>query len=221
MRVATAPRRVGGAPGRRSRAEARSQDEGAQEDGRELHGPYLRSFRAQPKRRVSARVIALLLLAASLLFLKVWERTVSNSLSMERDRLAREVRTLENRIRITRDLEEQAAFRSGIDLTSLSQLGFQNPDPARVVDVDLACQQDAPLLNEKMGTNVVWQNRYRYGDPEAAFAAADRIAEHSYRVRLASQSGESMELVVISVGWRCVTLGRLRIVLRRNRQVLS
>jgi len=138
MRVATAPRRVGGAPGRRSRAEARSQDEGAQEDGRELHGPYLRSFRAQPKRRVSARVIALLLLAASLLFLKVWERTVSNSLSMERDRLAREVRTLENRIRITRDLEEQAAFRSGIDLTSLSQLGFQNPDPARVVDVDLA-----------------------------------------------------------------------------------
>ncbi|HZE19335.1 MAG TPA: hypothetical protein VE402_04365 [Candidatus Angelobacter sp.] len=101
-----------------------------------LRGPYLR-FRTQPKRRVNLRVIALLLLAASLLFTKVWERTVANSLSMERDRLAREVRSLENRIRITRDLEEQAAFRSGVDLESLEKLGFQNPDPSRVVDVDL------------------------------------------------------------------------------------
>jgi len=83
-------------------------------------------------------VIGLLLVAALLLFTKVWERTASNSLSMERDRLAREVRSLENRIRLTRDLEEQAAFRSGIDLTALGTLGFQNPDPARVVDVDLA-----------------------------------------------------------------------------------
>ena len=102
-----------------------------------LHGPYLR-FRTQPRRRVSGRAIAILLLAASLLFMKVWERTVANSLSMERDHLARDVRLLENRMRITRDLEEQAGFRSGIDLESLERLGFQNPDPARVVDVDLA-----------------------------------------------------------------------------------
>ncbi len=100
-------------------------------------GPYLR-FRTQPRRRVSGRAIALLLIAASLLFTKVWERTVANSLSMERDRLAREVRSLENRIRITRDLEEQAAFRNGVDLAGLGRLGFQNPDPAHVVDVDLA-----------------------------------------------------------------------------------
>ena len=138
MKVAAAPRRGAGlAPGRRPRVDARIADEGGADGERELHGPYLRSFRAQPKRRVNPRVIALLLVAASLLFVKVWERTVSNSLSMERDRLAREVRTLENQVRITRDLDEQAAFRSGFDLTSLSQLGFQNPDPARVVDVDL------------------------------------------------------------------------------------
>ena len=138
MSAATAPRRGGElVPSRRLRVEPGIADEDGPDGGRELHGPYLRSFRAQPKRRVNPRVIALLLLAASLLFLKVWERTVANSLSMDRDRLAREVRTLENRIRITRDLEEQAAFRSGFDLTSLSQLGFQNPDPARVVDVDL------------------------------------------------------------------------------------
>ena len=101
-----------------------------------LHGPYLR-FRTQPRWRVSRRAIGILLIATCLLFTKVWERTVANSLSMERDRLAREVRSLENRIRITRDLEEQAAFRSGVDLESLAKLGFQNPDPARVVDVDL------------------------------------------------------------------------------------
>jgi hypothetical protein len=82
--------------------------------------------------------VALLLIAASLLFTKVWERTVANSLSMERDHLAREVRSLENRIRITRDLEEQTAFRNGVDLASLAKLGFQNPDPSKVVDVDLA-----------------------------------------------------------------------------------
>ncbi len=99
-------------------------------------GPYLR-LRTQTKRRMSGRIVLALLVAASLLFAKVWERTVSNSLSMERDRLARDVRSLENRIRITRDLEEQAAFRDGIDLAGLNQLGFQNPDPARVVDVDL------------------------------------------------------------------------------------
>ncbi|TMQ59724.1 MAG: hypothetical protein E6K76_04330 [Candidatus Eisenbacteria bacterium] len=128
--------RAGPSPGRRSRVEPGYADD-APDEGRELHGPYLRSFRAQPKRRVSPRMIAFLLLAAALLFLKVWERTVSNSLSMERDRLAREVRTLVNRIRITHDLEEQAAFRTGIDPVSLGQLGFQNPEPARVVDVDI------------------------------------------------------------------------------------
>lgn len=102
-----------------------------------LQGPYLR-FRTQPRRRISGRTMAIFLLAASLLFTKVWERTVATSLSMERDRLAHDVRSLENRLRITHDLEEQAAFRSGVDLTSLAKLGFQNPDPAHVVDVDLA-----------------------------------------------------------------------------------
>lgn len=100
-------------------------------------GPYLRSFRAQPRRRVDPRAVAILLLAASLLFLKVWERTVASSLSMERDTLAREVRSLENRIRISRDLAEQAAFKNGIDPATLGEHGFQNPDPSQVVDIDL------------------------------------------------------------------------------------
>ena len=115
-------------------------------------GPYLR-LRMQPKRRVSVRVIAVFLIGASLLFTKVWERTVANSLSMERDHLARDVRSIENRIRITRDLEEQLALRSGLDLTSLGELGFQAPDPARVVDVDLAIpsqRRGGPGLGQRL-----------------------------------------------------------------------
>jgi hypothetical protein len=124
------------------------------EPGRVPHGPYLR-LRTQTKRRVSGRAIALLLIAASLLFTKVWERTVANSLSMERDHLARDVRSLENRIRITRDLEEQTAFRNGVDLESLAKLGFQNPDPARVVDVDLAVARPRRGLRPALGPRLL------------------------------------------------------------------
>jgi len=104
------------------------------------HPPFLRTirtFRAQP-RRVNPRVVAAFLAVAALLFCKVWESTVASSLSMERDRLAREVRGLENQIRISRDLKEQAALTSEIDPAYLAQLGFVNPDPARVVDIDLS-----------------------------------------------------------------------------------
>jgi 2-furoyl-CoA dehydrogenase large subunit len=48
------------------------------------------------------------------------------------------------------------------------------PLPA-VVDPDLACKPDAPLLNDGLGSNVVWRQHYRYGDPARAFAAADRV----------------------------------------------
>jgi hypothetical protein len=117
-------------------------------------GPYLR-FRTQPKRRASTRVIALLLVCAALLFTKVWERTVANSLSMERDHLAHDVRSLENRIRITQDLEEQAAFRNGIDLAGLGKLGFQSPDPAHVVDVDLATPRARRRSRPALGARIL------------------------------------------------------------------
>jgi 2-furoyl-CoA dehydrogenase large subunit len=44
-----------------------------------------------------------------------------------------------------------------------------------VVDVDAAREPDASLLNAELGTNIVWQSRYCYGNPDAAFAAADRV----------------------------------------------
>jgi len=44
-----------------------------------------------------------------------------------------------------------------------------------VTDVDAASQATAPLLHESFGTNIVWKNQYRYGDPETAFDNAERI----------------------------------------------
>jgi len=46
---------------------------------------------------------------------------------------------------------------------------------AAVVDPDAACADGAPLLHEELGSNVVWRQHYRYGDPDRAFAAADRV----------------------------------------------
>lgn len=50
------------------------------------------------------------------------------------------------------------------------------PLPA-LIDIDAACAADAPLLHEAVGSNVVSDRSFRYGDPEAAFAsAAHRVA---------------------------------------------
>ncbi len=99
---------------------------------------YLRQYRAQPRRGTRAGLLALLLILAALLFLKVWERTQANALSMERDRLAREVRALENRIQLSTELADQAALRGGLTFAALKERGFESPDPTRVVEINLA-----------------------------------------------------------------------------------
>jgi hypothetical protein len=82
-------------------------------------------------------MIAIFAALACLLFAKVWECTVANSLSMDRDRLRSEVRSLENRIRLSTELRDQAALARGIDSETLRAEGFMNPDPARIIDIDL------------------------------------------------------------------------------------
>ena len=133
-------------------------------------GPYLRSYRAQPRPRVSPRVIVSLLLAAALLFLQVWERTAANSLSMERDRLVRDVRDLENKIRISRELREQAAFKSGLDLASLGRLGFETPNPTEVFDIDQTQTNPAPSERPSFGASLL--------------GAARRILPHAWLERV-------------------------------------
>ncbi len=53
------------------------------------------------------------------------------------------------------------------------------PLPA-VSDLDSARADGAPLLHEKAGSNVVSRRSFRYGDPDRAFAEADRVFELSY-----------------------------------------
>ncbi len=98
---------------------------------------YLRQYRAQPRRGARPEVLAVVVALAALLFLKVWECTQANALSMERDRLSADVRALENRIQLSTELADQAALREGLSIASLKERGFESPDPARVVEIDL------------------------------------------------------------------------------------
>lgn len=98
---------------------------------------YLRRYRLEP-RRSHGRLVAGVLVLMVLLFAKAWQSIDANALSMERDRLRREVRVLENRIRLSSELRVQTALREGLDHQALAALGFQNPDPASVVNIELS-----------------------------------------------------------------------------------
>ena len=51
---------------------------------------------------------------------------------------------------------------------------------AGVAHLDDALAADAPLLFEEAGTNVAQQRAFTYGDPDAAFARADRTFKYAY-----------------------------------------
>ena len=53
------------------------------------------------------------------------------------------------------------------------------PRPAGV-DPELAAGDGAPILHDLLGSNIAHERRFCYGDPEAAFARADRVI--SYKV---------------------------------------
>jgi hypothetical protein len=118
---------------------------------RTRHRVYLRRYSIQPGRRSYGALIAVFGALACLLFAKVWECTVANSLSMDRDRLRSEVRSLQNRIRLSTELRDQAALNRGIDSETLRGQGFMNPDPARIIDIDL----DQPVARAMADNGVV------------------------------------------------------------------
>lgn len=49
-----------------------------------------------------------------------------------------------------------------------------------VSDLQSATAPGAPVLHEKAGSNVISRRSFRYGDPDGAFAAAERVFELSY-----------------------------------------
>ena len=51
---------------------------------------------------------------------------------------------------------------------------------AAVSDLRSATARDAPVIHEKAESNVISRRSFSYGDPDAAFAAADRVFEFSY-----------------------------------------
>ena len=50
-----------------------------------------------------------------------------------------------------------------------------------VAHLDDALRPDAPLLFEEAGSNVAQERSFKYGDPDGAFARADRTFRHAYR----------------------------------------
>ena len=63
------------------------------------------------------------------------------------------------------------------------EVEYRELDP--VVDPVAAAAPGAPLLHRDVGSNVVSDRRFRYGDPDAAFAGAAHLAAMKLRERLA------------------------------------
>jgi 2-furoyl-CoA dehydrogenase large subunit len=64
------------------------------------------------------------------------------------------------------------------DACDLIEVEYE-PLPA-AADIESAMAPDAPVLHEKAGSNVVNKRTFRYGEPEAAFASADKVFELDY-----------------------------------------
>ena len=124
--------------------------------------PYLRRYSVRAGRSRLGYVLLALLLSGGLLFARVWEGTVANSLSMERDRLRREVRALENRIRLSSELSDEAALREGVDAGALRTQGFLAPDPSQIIEIDL--DQVIPRASSRGGM-AAWFQRVTKGPP--------------------------------------------------------
>ncbi len=73
------------------------------------------------------------------------------------------------------------------------------PLPA-VVDAEAALAPGAPVLHEGVGSNLLHERRFRYGDPEAAFAGAAHVVEA--RVRYPRNSCTPVETFVVLAGRR-------------------
>jgi len=114
-------------------------------------GPYLRRYRAARPRPRWHGPLAFAVAAVTLfLFARVWQVTAAHALAKEHDQLRRDVRGLENRIRLNSELSMRDALREGLDYKTFAKEGFESPDPSRVIDIDL--ERTLPLVRRPDGT---------------------------------------------------------------------
>jgi 2-furoyl-CoA dehydrogenase large subunit len=69
-----------------------------------------------------------------------------------------------------------------------------------VVDTEAAAREDAPVLHEGAGRNVLHERHFRYGDPEDAFAGAAHVVET--KVRYPRNSCTPIETFVVLAEYR-------------------
>lgn len=79
------------------------------------------------------------------------------------------------------------------DAVELIRTEYRRLDP--VVDPEEAASEQAPLLHPAVGSNVVSDRQFRYGDPEQAFAVADRTV--SLKVHYPRNSCTPIECFVV------------------------
>jgi CO/xanthine dehydrogenase Mo-binding subunit len=65
------------------------------------------------------------------------------------------------------------------DAAELVTMEFDELEP--LVDPRRAMQPDAPLLHEAQDSNVVWNERWTWGEVDSEFEQADHVFEYSYR----------------------------------------
>ena len=65
------------------------------------------------------------------------------------------------------------------DAAELVMVDYDELEP--LVDPREAMRPDAPILHEAHGSNIVWNERYTWGEVDKAFAEADHVFEYNYR----------------------------------------
>jgi 2-furoyl-CoA dehydrogenase large subunit len=78
---------------------------------------------------------------------------------------------------------------------ALEHVAVEYRELPAVVDPEVAANPDAPVLHDAAGTNLVSAREFRYGDPDAAFAAAERRV--SLTVRFPGHSYMPIECFVV------------------------
>ena len=83
------------------------------------------------------------------------------------------------------------------DAAELVNVTYEPLDP--IMDPFVAAEPGAPLVHEPLGTNVVWDRSFAFGDPDSAFASAAYTAEA--RIHFHRYSAAPLETYAVLASW--------------------